>query len=114
RTSRAGKTFADGELYPLADKILSKITADDIRGVYASQLKRSQRQAVYAMQVMRAVLRWHGMIVPNNPLGRDTAGRDRLVLASSKGNPAPIPPERLGAWFDMAAGVGQLPAQMTF
>ena len=103
RTSRAAKTFADGELYPLADKILSKITADDIRGVYTSQLKRSQRQAVYAMQVMRAVLRWHGVIVPNNPLGRDTAGRDRIVLASSKGNPAPIPPERLGAWWRTAS-----------
>jgi hypothetical protein len=22
------------------------------------------------MQVMRAVLRWHGVIIPNNPLGR--------------------------------------------
>jgi hypothetical protein len=98
RTSRGGKTFADGELYPLADKILSKITADDIRGVYTSQLERSQRQAVYAMQVVRAVLRWHGVIIPNNPLGRD-----RIVLASSKGKPAPIPPERLGAWWRTAS-----------
>ena len=56
------------------------------------------------MQVTRAMLRWHGVQVPGNPLGRDTAGRDRIVLASAKGNPAPIPPERLGAWWQ-AAGV---------
>ncbi len=104
RTSKAGKRFIDGELYPLADKMLSKITADDIRGVYTAQLKHSVRQAVYAMQVMRAVLRWHGVIIPDNPLGRDTAGRDRIILAPAKGNPAPISPERLGAWWQ-AAGV---------
>jgi hypothetical protein len=103
KTSKAGKKFIDGELYPLADKMLSKITADDIRGVYTAQLKYSVRQAVYAMQVMRAVLHWHGVIIPDNPLGRDTAGRDRIVLAPAKGNPAPIPPERLGAWWRAAA-----------
>ena len=102
RTSTTGKKFADGELHPLADKLLSKITADDIRGIYSGLLKRSERQAIYAMQVTRAVLRWHGVIIPDNPLGRDTAGRDRIVLAPQKGNPSPIPPERLGAWWRAA------------
>ncbi len=102
KTSKAGKKFIDGELYPLADKMLSKITADDIRGIYTAQLKYSLRQAVYAMQVMRAVLRWHGVVIPDNPLGRDTAGRDRIILAPAKGNPAPISPERLGAWWRAA------------
>ena len=90
--------FSDGELYPIADALLSRLTADDIRGVHAAVMKRSERQAVYAMQVLRAVLRWHGTVVPGNPLGGDTAGRDRIVLAPAKGNPSPIPPERLGAW----------------
>ena len=102
RTSTTGKKFADGELFPLADKLMSKITADDIRGIYAGLLKRSERQATYAMQVMRAVLRWQGVIIPENPLGRDTAGRDRIVLAPQKGDPSPIPPERLGAWWRAA------------
>jgi hypothetical protein len=102
KTSSTGKKFADGELYPIADKLLSKISADDIRGVHAAQLKRSERQAVYAMQVLRAVLRWHGVVMADNPLGRDTAGRDRIVLAPAKGNPSPIPPERLGAWWRAA------------
>jgi integrase len=104
KTSSKGKKFADGELYPLAGKLLSKLTAEDIRNVYTRQLKRSERQAAYAMQVTRAVLRWHGVTVPENPLGRDTAGRDRIVLAPPKGNPSPIPPERLGAWW-RAAGI---------
>ena len=103
KTSSSGKKFADGELYPIAEKLMSKITGDDIRGVYAAVLKRSLRQATYAMQVLRAVFRWHGVVVPDNPLGRDTAGRDRIILTQSKGNPAPIPPELLGRWWQAAA-----------
>jgi hypothetical protein len=103
RRSKTGKQFADGELYPIAEKLLTKLTADDIRGVHTALMKISQRQAVYAMQVLRAMLRWHGVVVPGNPLGRDTAGRDRIVLASSPGNPSPIPPERLGAWWRASA-----------
>ncbi len=102
RRSKTGKRFADGELYPMADTLLSRVTADDIRAIYATLLNRSERQAVYAMQVIRAVLRWHGVVVPGNPLGVDTAGRDRIVLAPAKGNPSPIPPERLGAWWQAA------------
>jgi Arm DNA-binding domain len=103
KTSSSGKKYADGELYPLAETLVSKITGDDIRGVYAAVLKRSLRQATYAMQVLRAVFRWHGVVVPDNPLGRDTAGRDRIVLTQSKGNPKPIPPELLGSWWQAAA-----------
>lgn len=33
RTSKAGKKFADGGLYAIADRLLSKLTTDDIRGV---------------------------------------------------------------------------------
>lgn len=101
--SKAGRKFADGELYPIAHQLLSNLTADDIRGVHAALLKRSERQAAYAMQVLRAVLRWHGLVVPRNPLGRDTAGRDRIVITSSKGNPLPIPLERLGVWWRASA-----------
>ncbi|EHR70967.1 Integrase [Burkholderiales bacterium JOSHI_001] len=103
RTSKTGKKFSDGGLYAIADRLLSKLTADDIRGVHAALLKRDERTAVYAMQILRAVLRWHGVVVPGNPLGRDTAGRDRIVLAPAKGNPSPIPPEKLGAWWRASA-----------
>jgi hypothetical protein len=99
KTSKSGRKFANGALYALAERALSRITADDIRGVHTGLLKQSERQATYAMQVLRAVLRWHGVLIPDNPLGRDTAGRDRIVLAPPKGDPAPIPPEKLGAWW---------------
>ena len=102
KTSSSGKKFADGELCLISEKLISKITGDDIRGVYAAVLKRSLRQAAYAMQVLRAVFRWHGVVVADNPLGRDTAGRDRIVLTQAKGNPAPIPPELLARWWQAA------------
>jgi hypothetical protein len=103
RTSKAGKAFAHGELYPLAHKLLHVITADNIRELHCGLVARSERQATYAMQVLRAVLRWHGVVVPDNPLGRDTAGRDRIVLPTSKGDPAPISSDKLGAWWRAAA-----------
>ncbi len=103
RTSRSGKKFADGDLYPLAHKVLDDITGNDIRDSYAALSKRSQRQAAYAMQVTRAVMRWHGVVVADNPLARDTPGRDRIIIATSGGEPAPIPPEKLGDWWRAAA-----------
>lgn len=45
RTSKTGKQFADGELYAIAEKLLSKLTADDIRGVHTALMKISQRQS---------------------------------------------------------------------
>ena len=54
------------------------------------------------MQVLRATLGWHGVQVENSPLDRNTAGRDRIVLPGTAGNPTPIPAERLGAWWQAA------------
>jgi integrase len=101
-TTKDGKPFLDGPLHPLADTPLTKITADNIRKVYADTLKRSQRTATYAMQVLRAVLNWHGVQVPESPLAKTTAGKDRIVLSPTKGTPSPIAPEKLGAWWAAA------------
>lgn len=103
RVAKDGKPFADGELFALADKSIYRITADDIRAVYKEAEKKSQRQATYAMQVLRAVLNWHGVQVPDSPLSKATAGRERIVLPPTKGKPSPIPPERLGAWWSAAS-----------
>jgi len=40
--------------------------------------------------------------MPGNPLGQETAGRDRITITTTKGDPAPIPPELLGAWWRAA------------
>ena len=34
--------------------------------------------------------------IPGNPLGRETAGRDRITITAARGDPVPIPPELLG------------------
>lgn len=101
-TKKNGKPYLDGPLHTLAQTPLTKITADQIRKVYADTLKRSQRTATYAMQVLRAVMNWHGIAIENSPLSKDTAGKKRIVIVPTKGNPKPIPPERLGAWWRAA------------
>lgn len=101
-TKQNGQPFADGMLYSLADKSLHKITAADIRKVYAAAASHGQRQATYCMQVLRAVLNWHGVAVEDSPLAKSTAGRDRIILSAAVGKPWPIPPERLGAWWAAA------------
>lgn len=104
RTTEKGTRQAAGFLHPLASKLLDELTAADIREAYDTAIKKSPRRADYAMQVLRAVLRWHGVVVADNPLGRETAGRDRIMIAASRGDPSPIPPELLGAWW-RAAGI---------
>lgn len=101
-TNSAGRPLADGELFALADKPLSHISADDVRAAYRAAFARGPRRGSYAMQVLRAVLNWHGVKVPGNPLGKEVAGRDRIVLGKSAGDPNPIPPERLHAWWRAA------------
>ena len=101
-TAKNGRPFENGPLYPLANKPLVKITADDMREVFTAIESRSKRGAVYAMQVLRAVMNWHGVAVDGSPFSKQTAGKDRIVLAGSKGKPSPIPPERLAAWWKAA------------
>lgn len=99
KVGKNGRKFADGELMPLAHTFMAKITAKAIWATYNDLLKRSKRRADYAMQVLRAVLRWHGVHIPNSPLSQTTAGRGRIALAPPRGNPTPIPAEKLGAWW---------------
>jgi len=42
------------------------------------------------------------VIIPGTPLGRETAGRDRITITTGKSDPAPIPPELLGTWWRAA------------
>jgi integrase len=104
---KSGKPKADGELYPIAAKRISKITGDDIRRVYEQLLGRGERRAGYGMQVVRAVLTWHGIAVENNPLSRSVAGRDRIVLRPTIGKPNPVPAAKLGAWWRAACQAGR-------
>ena len=100
--TKSGTKRAAGPLHPIAHKPLASLTASDIRATYEAAARRSLRRAEYAMQILRAVLRWNGVIIPGNPLGRETAGRDRITITAAKGDPSPIPPELLGAWWRAA------------
>lgn len=100
--AKNGKPFADGALFPLASKPLHRITAVDIRSAYAKCKARSPRQADYAMQVLRAVLKWHGVKVDNSPLSPETAGKDRIILKPTKNPANAIPKELRGAWWRAA------------
>lgn len=105
RVSKSGKALAAGELFALAETPLAKITADDVRAVFKTASARGKRRATYAMQVLRAVLNWHGVAVPGNPLGKEIAGKDRIVLCKTAGDPKPIPPEKLDAWWKAASSM---------
>lgn len=106
KTRQDGSQMAGGELFPLAQRSIHKIAGADIRHLHAALMKRGARRATYAMQVLRAVMNWQGVTVPDNPLGKEVAGRDRIVLASTAGRPKPIPPEYLGAWWRAACAIG--------
>lgn len=99
KVGKNGKRFADGELVPLAATPMPEIAATAIWATYNVLQKRSKRRSDYAMQVLRAVLRWHGIRIPNSPLSQETAGRDRIVIPPTQGNPTPIPAEKLGTWW---------------
>ena len=73
-----------GPLHPIAHKPLATLTASDIRATYEAAAGRSLRRAEYAMQILRAVLRWNGVVIPGNPLGRETAGRDRITITTGR------------------------------
>jgi hypothetical protein len=70
----------------------------------------ASRRAEYAKQILRAVLRPNGVVIPGNPLGQETAGRDRITITTAKGDPAPIPPGLLGAWWRAATRAPSLVA----
>jgi integrase len=94
-----------GELYPIAGRPIHKVTAEELRDLHALLAPRGERRQTYAMQVTRAVLRHEGVTIPDNPLSPTTAGAKRVALAPSRGNPFPIPPERLGAWWRAASAI---------
>jgi hypothetical protein len=102
RTTKKGARHAAGALHPIAHRVLTGLAASDIRATYDAAAGRSLRRATYAMQVLRAVLRWNGVVVADNPLGRETAGRDRIAITACPGDPSPIAPELLGAWWRAA------------
>jgi len=110
--TKTGRATQCGLLHAIADRPLHKITSDHIRGLHGALEARGERQQTYAMQVLRAVLRHQGVAIADNPLAPTTAGAKLVVLAPSRGNPSPIPPERLGGWWRAAGAITSASADM--
>jgi len=103
--TKTGRATQCGLLHELADRPLHKISAEEIRGLHGGLAARGERRQTYAMQVLRAALRYQGVAIADNPLAPTTAGAKRVTLAPSRGKPSPIPPEPLGAWWRAACTV---------
>lgn len=107
-----GAPTLPGALYTLAGMSLARLDADAIRDTYKALAPRGERQQSYAMQVLRAVLRHHGVSITDNPLSPTTAGKERVTIAPSRGKPSPIPADRLGAWWKAARAIDTPSADM--
>lgn len=101
-----GKVTRAGMLYALADIPLNQITADDIRAVHAAAVLRckgeNKRRANYAMTILRAILRWHGTHIEDNPLSIETAGAKRVTIKPARSAKNPIKLKQVGAWWQAA------------
>lgn len=113
RLTKAGKRTKGGTLARLASKPVHGLTAADIKAVHAENLKlHSGRQCMYAMQTLKAVLRFHAVHIPGDPFGRDTPEVDRIRI--KKAGVAPREPikklsARLGEWWQALHALPQSP-----
>lgn len=101
-----GAPKVDGPLYPLAAKPISRISGAEVKTLHDRLAKTAPRRAGYAMQVLRAVFNWHGVRLPGNPMGKEVAARDRVVLKTTGNGKNPIKARHLGAWWRAACAAG--------
>jgi hypothetical protein len=93
-----GTSGVAGGLFALAHKPIRSITAREIKAVNDANLKRGERVAGYAMQVLRAVLNYHGIVVAHGPFNKDTPQVDRIDIPQSGVNEHWIEP--IGRWWN--------------
>jgi integrase len=100
--TKKGKPTQAGELHSIAHRAMHKLTAVEIQTLHKDLAERGERRQAYAMQLLRAVLRFHGINIEDNPLAPTTAGAKRIHIAMSEGDPTPIPAASLGKWWAAA------------
>lgn len=104
RLTAAGKKTKGGALAKLAGKSIYALTADDIKATHTENLKppNSRRQAFYAMQTLKAVLRFYAIKIPGDPFSSDTREADRIYIeAAGVSDVEPVLEllNRLGEWW---------------
>lgn len=110
KVKKDGTSGPDGELCFLVNKPIRDISAADLRKVFEQSKARkgasTGRRAAYAVTVLRAVLAWKNIIIPNDPFGKDTKGEHHIELPAYRGKPKPIRKVYLGAWWNAACKAG--------
>ncbi|KZN16210.1 MULTISPECIES: tyrosine-type recombinase/integrase [Pseudomonas] len=85
RVTAKGKPTKGGLLRKLAKKPIHEISADDIKAVNTdNKAQRGERQAAYAMQVLKAVLNFYGVKVKDSPFSLETAKAGRVVIPKTR------------------------------
>lgn len=113
RLTAKGKRTRGGTLAALANKPIHSISASDIKTLHAANLQRGERQAIFAMQTLRAVLRWHVIKIDNDPFSRDTPEKERIILPITR--PSDKEPvgrilDNLGAFWRALQAMPETPA----
>lgn len=92
RLTAAGKRTKGGLLAVLANKPIHGLTASAIKAVNdENRAQRGERQAAYAMQVLRAVLNFYGVTMAHSPFDAKTPKVDRVVIPKTRASDeAPI------------------------
>ncbi len=114
RPKKAGGNTMPGMLHQVAHKPLSDLTGKEIRKLHEAALKRSERQAAYAMQALRAVLNWHGVHPEQNPFDTSLAGKYRIAITPSRPSKRPITQDRIGQFWIAVQGVANEQARDYF
>jgi integrase len=99
----SGRMRKPGELASIANKRIDSIGGADMKVLYRELQRRGRTRAAYAVRVLRAVQRYHGVKLADDPFARDQAGRDRIRLPRANQRKRVIPPERLGNWWKAAS-----------
>ncbi|BAK76669.1 phage integrase family protein [Pseudogulbenkiania sp. NH8B] len=98
-TKRTGRVTKAGELRPLADRLLTDITRDEIVGLYAAnKAAHGKRRADYAAVVLRAVFNFARVPVPEHTFKSKT-NRDGIGISQSDPAGEAIAPEDRGRWW---------------
>lgn len=113
RIRKDGTRTVDGCLFQLADRPIHQISAAEIKAIHAANLKRGQRSAEYAAQVLRAVLSWHVVHIPHSPFGKEARGKERITIPPARASDdAPVENllEHLGDFWRVLNGMPVSPA----
>ncbi|VVQ05171.1 tyrosine-type recombinase/integrase [Pseudomonas fluorescens] len=103
RLTATGKRTKGGPLARLADKPIYKLTADEIKKIHSENLKlHGERQSACAMVLLKAVLRFYGIKIAQDPFDKNTREVDRIHIMKS--GVAPREPvehllTHLGEWW---------------